>query len=143
MSYQIVEERTTFGELASAHWLQPDGGDVWVASGSYSLRATRKTFDVIFSDAQRFNELAEKWQAERGISSSSTAMILCPSYQAIIGMGPPAIDLILARLKAEGDDPDHWFWALQILTGINPVPEEDEGNVRKMADTWLKWGEGR
>jgi len=70
-------------------------------------------------------------------------MILCPSYQAIIGMGPPAIDLILARLKAEGDDPDHWFWALQILTGINPVPEEDEGNVRKMADTWLKWGEGR
>lgn len=54
-------------------------------------------------------------------------------------MGPRAIPLILAQLVSEGDDPDHWFWALQVLTGANPVSEEDEGNLRRMSAVWLEW----
>jgi hypothetical protein len=145
MSYQTTEkELPAFRESSSVHWIQTgEVMDLWVASGSYSVKATPQTLDIIYSDAVKFNQLAEKWRTERGITSSTTAMILCRSYQAIIGMGPLAVDLILQRLRAEGNNPDHWFWALQILTGENPVSEEDEGNLRKMADAWLRWAEGR
>ena len=145
MSYQIMEnEPLTFRESSSVHWIQTDEViDVWTASISYSIKATPRTLDIIYSDALKFNQLAENWRTERGITSSMTAMILCRSYQAIIGMGPTAVSLILQRLRAEGDNPDHWFWALQILTGEDPVPEEDDGNLRKMADAWLRWGEGK
>jgi hypothetical protein len=86
-----------------------------------------------------FIYLAERWRLERGTSSSTTDMVLCPAYQSIIGMGPKAIPFILAQLASEGDDPDHWFWALQALTGANPVSEEDEGNLYRMARAWLQW----
>jgi hypothetical protein len=88
------------------------------------------------SDEAVFKALTEKWHQERGASSSITEIILCPSYQSIIAMGPPAIPLILAQLEVEGSEPDHWFWALQILTGINPVPEEIEGNLPAMSQVW-------
>ncbi len=86
-----------------------------------------------------FECLVQRWHLERGATSSTMEMVLCPAYQTIIGMGQKAIPLILAELVSEGDDPDHWFWALQVLTGANPVSEEDEGNLRRMSRTWLDW----
>ena len=47
------------------------------------------------------------------------------------------LEQILEEL--EGDDPDHWFPALEAITGANPVPESDFGNLAKMADAWLGW----
>jgi len=76
---------------------------------------------------------------ERGASSSITKAIMAPSYQAIIGMGEPAVALILAQLRAEGDDPDQWFWALECITGENPIKPEDQGDSAKMAQAWLTW----
>jgi hypothetical protein len=93
----------------------------------------------VVSDYFFFRVLVEKWRVERGSTSSTTEMVLCPAYQSIIGMGPNAVPLILAELASEGDDPDHWFWALQVLTGANPVSEEDEGNLRRMSRAWLEW----
>jgi len=58
-------------------------------------------------------------------------------------MGDVAIPLILAELRSEGDEPDHWFWALHAITDTDPVKEEDRGNIVKMGAAWLKWGEGR
>lgn len=66
-------------------------------------------------------------------------MSMAPAYQRIIGMGDPAVPLILAQLKSEGDDPDHWFWALTAITGANPVKAEDKGDMVKMAAAWFKW----
>jgi hypothetical protein len=86
-----------------------------------------------------FKCLMDRWRVERGATSSTTEMVLCPAYQSIIGMGPKAIRFILAELVSEGNDPDHWFWALQVLTGTNPVSEEDEGNLRRMSRAWLEW----
>ena len=86
-----------------------------------------------------FRSLVADWRSQRGSTSSTTEMVLCPAYQSIIGMGPKAIPLILARLVLEGHDPDHWFWALQAITGANPVSEEDEGNLRRMSRAWLDW----
>jgi hypothetical protein len=58
-------------------------------------------------------------------------------------MGPAVIPLILRELEKEGDDPDWWFWALESLTGENPVPENAIGNNLAVAQAWLKWGRER
>jgi len=111
--------------------------DVFVASTfeqQLEIFPQRSTDDYF-----RFKFLVDKWRLERGTTSSTTEMVLCPAYQSIIGMGPKAIRFILTELVSEGDDPDHWFWALQVLTGVNPVSEEDEGNLRRMSKTWLEW----
>lgn len=94
---------------------------------------------AVISDAALFQQLASQWRSERGATSSITQMAMCPSYQRIIGMGEKAIPLILRQLENEGDDPDHWFWALQAITREDPVPKEARGNMREMARTWLDW----
>ncbi|HYB61796.1 MAG TPA: hypothetical protein VEH50_09980 [Methylomirabilota bacterium] len=95
--------------------------------------------EILIDQAAAFASLVSEWHRERGATSSITDMVLCPAYQKIVGMGPKVIELILAQLESEGDNPDHWFWALQVLSGTNPVSEEEEGNLRKMAKTWLRW----
>lgn len=96
---------------------------------------------VFVDDRAVFESLVQQWRAERGATSSVARMVACRSYGTIISMGRDrAVELILAQMKSEGDDPDHWFWALQILTGENPVSVEDEGNLQAMAKAWLDWG---
>jgi hypothetical protein len=65
-------------------------------------------------------------------------MILAPSYQRVIGLGPKAVPAILVELAKQ---PDHWFWALNAITGVNPVKAEWAGNLRAMTDAWVSWGE--
>jgi len=90
--------------------------------------------------AMRFRKLLAQWHAERGATSSITRMAQCDSYVAIMAMGKPVIPLIMAQLRAEGEQPDQWFWALQVLTdGLDPVSEADRGNTVKMAEAWLNW----
>jgi hypothetical protein len=64
-------------------------------------------------------------------------MAMLKPYQRIIGMGAPAVSLILRELERE---PDQWFWALESITEENPVPPEAAGRVRSMAQAWIDWG---
>ena len=98
---------------------------------------------VTMSDAALFSQLAEKWHEERGASSSITHLVLSPAYQKIIGMGERAVPLILDQLAREGDDPDHWGWALHAITGDDPVPAEAAGDTTEIARAWLAWGQWR
>lgn len=86
---------------------------------------------------QTFNELVEMWRKETGHLSSITQKIMHPAYQRIIGMGPAGLPLILRELERR---PSHWFWALNSITGEDPVPPEDAGVIKKMADAWIRWG---
>jgi hypothetical protein len=86
---------------------------------------------------QRFETLAKEWKSQRGCSSSITRMAMQYAYQQIIGLGERAIPLLLRELERE---PDHWFWALKVLTGVNPVPPEQRANIQEMAKYWLRWG---
>ena len=86
---------------------------------------------------ERFERLASVWERESAHISSPTEMALLPSYQEIIGMGRPAVPLILGRLSQGAN---HWFWALRSITGLNPVSEENLGRIDKMTDDWLRWG---
>lgn len=60
-----------------------------------------------------------------------------PAYQRIIGMGDAAVPLILQELERS---PDHWFWALNAITGADPVPESRRGVMSEMVKAWLEWG---
>lgn len=87
----------------------------------------------------KFQSLLTSWRTERGTMSSITEAVLCPSYQAIMGMGPIAVPLILAELESNQDDPDQWFWALKAITGADPIAEQDRGDFVAMAQAWLQW----
>lgn len=111
-----------------------------VTSTNDNKRQFEIQFEEVVDDRAVFQSLIHEWRSERGATSSVAKMVACSSYQRIISMGRPrAIELILAQMESEGNDPDHWFWALQILTGVNPVSERDEGDLQAMAKTWLDW----
>jgi len=90
-----------------------------------------------------FQRLIKEWHKERGVTSSTTKIAMCPSYQRIIAKGPEVVPVILRQLEKEGDEPDHWFWALTVLTDADPVPDEARGDIVKMSRAWLDWGRQR
>jgi hypothetical protein len=69
--------------------------------------------------------------------SSIHDMVTHPAYLQIIGMGREAVPLLLAELRRE---PDHWFVALQAITGTNPIPPSVCGDVENMTEAWLHGG---
>ncbi len=87
---------------------------------------------------ERFQKLRDSWKAKTRHLSNVGQISLVFSYQNIIGMGPDVLPLILAELEKE---PDHWFWALEAITGENPVSENDAGDMEASAIAWVKWGQ--
>ena len=87
---------------------------------------------------ERFQRLAAEWKEQSRYLSNTAQMALLKPYQRIIGMGPLVVPLILEELRRE---PDQWFWALESITEVNPVPPEAMGKVRLMAEAWIRWGE--
>ncbi len=103
------------------------------AESDFDLPAQRSGESV----EDRFARLVREWKTATAFHSSVTEMATDPAYQKIIGMGEKAVPLILEELARE---PNHWFWALHAITGINPVPAQDAGHVDRMAAAWLNWG---
>jgi hypothetical protein len=102
--------------------------------------ATANVYDV---DLAKFRRFVQEWKAERDpYSSFSQDNMLFPSYQRIIGLGKPAIPLILSELKDElrRGEPDDWFQALWAIADETPVKEENRGRIRRMAEDWISWG---
>lgn len=87
---------------------------------------------------KEFQSHAQKWKQETFFISSLDDMCVHPSYQRIIGMGRQVVPLILHELEQE---PDHWFWALNAITGEDPA--QSENTVEGAATAWLKWGKER
>jgi hypothetical protein len=89
---------------------------------------------------ERFEALARQWQAETAMLSSTTKRIMHPAYQAIIGLGPAVVPILIEELR---ERPNYWFWALKAITGEDPVCPEDRGNLERMARAWIEWAEAR
>ena len=86
---------------------------------------------------QRFDRLADVWLEETAVISSSSQIVAHPAFQEIVGLGPAVIPLLLRELdKRTG----HWHLALRRITGDDPVPPAERGDIGKMADAWLRWG---
>ena len=86
---------------------------------------------------ERFQRLRDEWKSKTRHLSNTAQISLVFSYQKIIGMGPAVVPLILAELEKE---PDHWFWALEAITGESPVTESDSGDMDASARAWIEWG---
>jgi hypothetical protein len=106
------------------------------AGGLTVGRVIEQPSRVTLAAEQRFHRLTEAWRASRGPASTVAKIAMHPAYQQIIGMGVDALPLILRELERE---PDHWFWALEAITGENPVPPTDRGRLNEMARAWLRW----
>ena len=84
-----------------------------------------------------FDELAQEWQQATRFLSYLTDMTSHPAYQRIIGMGKAAVPFLLERLRRK---PDHWFWALKSITGVDPANDDARGDLNAMSQAWLDWG---
>jgi len=89
------------------------------------------------SVSRRFRRLAERWRRDTLFTSSIHEMVMNKNYQQIIGLGRPAVPLILEEMRHR---PDFWFWALRSITGADPVRKDMAGNLERMTDAWLRWG---
>jgi len=83
----------------------------------------------------RFNALATQWRAETSYLSSVQNIVTDRAYQQIIGIGPPALPLLLRELR---DRPAFWFWALTAIAGEDPANGNPSFTGARTA--WLDWG---
>ena len=86
----------------------------------------------------KFQRLKEQWKEETLDMSSLTDMVTHRAYLQIIGMGDKAIPLLVDELRKE---PNHWFVALNAISGDNPIAPEDAGNLERMTEAWLRWAD--
>jgi len=86
---------------------------------------------------EEFLARTQEWQSDCQFSSSLTDVSFHPAYQAIIGMGPPAVPFILRELQIS---PHWWFYALRMITQVDPTSNEDVGSLERLTDRWLAWG---
>ena len=92
----------------------------------------------VSEEAKLFRSLADEWRRKTAGLPRVKDRIANPLYLQIIDWGEDAVPHILSELMNR--EPDHWFEALSQITGANPVPLQSRGNVREMADAWVRWG---
>jgi hypothetical protein len=88
-------------------------------------------------EAQKFRRLADEWREATLFSSSITKDQSHLAHLSILAMGKSALPLILEELEANGG---HWFLALRLISGDDPVPLEHAGRIKLMREDWLTWG---
>jgi hypothetical protein len=64
-------------------------------------------------------------------------MVAHPAFQEIVALGQTVIPLLLRELE---NRTGHWHRALRRITGADPVPPADRGNINKATEAWLRWG---
>jgi hypothetical protein len=142
MSDQVMQPQTDdrkFGyRFLGGPWgISEETVDGW--TNDFSQTAESLPVKVSMASSAKFALLRDRWYEERDELGPVNEMTACPSYQKIIGMGSDALPFIIKQLESEEHEPDFWFSALVSITCVNPVPVEDRGNLKKMAQAWLAW----
>ena len=122
----------------------PDGEEMdraVAAAYSFPLYQIRMALapDTMKATRTRFRRLAREWKEGTAHLSNLRKIVRHPAYQAIVNMGAPVISYLLAGLKNEPD----WAWALQAITGEDPVPAGDYGGLEVIVQAWSEWGRER
>jgi hypothetical protein len=86
---------------------------------------------------QRVRRLLATWREQTGFLSSSTALVSHAAYREIIALGTAALPYLFRDMEQTFDG--HLSSALVAITGAQPVPHEDGGKIRKVAERWLAW----
>ena len=145
-SSSLTEDQKSFFSFSRTHYSptqDPPIQNTALLSANTAIIVSSQYSQSIDEESILFSRLVEQWREERGITSSLSEMFKCPSYQEIIEMGERAVSLILDQIVREENDPDHWYAALEAITGEDPVPEDAYGDTVKIAEAWLSWAEGK
>jgi hypothetical protein len=84
---------------------------------------------------ERFNALANEWEADTAFTSDLNEMAVHQNYQDIIWMGLPVLPFIFERLE---DSPARWFWALRSIVGHDVAAGSTTS--AEAVERWLEWG---
>ncbi|MFM9909955.1 MAG: hypothetical protein ACKVOW_11425 [Chitinophagaceae bacterium] len=85
---------------------------------------------------KRFDFYNSIWKNETVFSSSISEITNNAAYRYIIGLGQEVLPFIINDFKANDN---HWFYALEAITGQNPINDNHKGIVPLMKADWLKW----
>ena len=85
---------------------------------------------------RRFHELAEQWRDETGGYSVIQQMTRHPAYREIVAMGLVAVPWILRNLEANFG---FWWYALEEITGEDPVGRRVGIGHDELREGWLHW----
>ncbi|CAN5501243.1 hypothetical protein BH10BAC5_BH10BAC5_27000 [soil metagenome] len=69
--------------------------------------------------------------------SARHQLVTAPSYLELISLGEKAVPFLLQKLD---HFPMVWIPALEIIAGVNPVSEENYGDVEETTKDWNDWG---
>ena len=86
---------------------------------------------------ERVRRLLATWREQTGFLSSSTALVSHPAYRELIALGADALPFLFRDMEQTFDG--HLSSALAAITDAQPVPPEEGGNIRKVAERWLAW----
>jgi hypothetical protein len=98
-----------------------------------SVPATQPTESV----AEKFKRLAAVWREAAPMHPRQPVRYDHPAYQEIVAMGPAVVPFLLSDLA---QNHRHWFWALHLITGADPVLPTEREDPFAMTDPWLRWG---
>ena len=112
--------------IAVAHWAYQEPIEIYPLPTTYA---------ALGRSEQRFEALADEWEADTAFTSAIDTMVLHQSYQDIIGMGSLALPFIFRRLHKS---PARWFWALRAIVGHDVA--EGAQTSEEAANRWYEWG---
>ena len=87
---------------------------------------------------REFLKLKKAWKEEIIFESNLNNIFSNSNYINIIKIGKTALPWIIKDLKKGGG---YWFVALNKITGINPIKEENRGVYEQMRKDWLEWAD--
>jgi hypothetical protein len=86
----------------------------------------------------KFIELSEKAESICGFFSNPDQKVDHPTYKDVLKLGKNIIPFLLEKMDT--DFRHIWMPALNILTCVDPIPEEHRGQIDIIAEDWKKWG---
>jgi hypothetical protein len=87
---------------------------------------------------QQVRRLIATWRDQTGFLGSTTARVSHPSYRELVALGTIGLPFVFRDLEQTLDG--HLSSALVAITGAQPVPPEECGQIELVARRWLEWG---
>lgn len=84
--------------------------------------------------------LTDWWHEATDALSSPSQKVRHRAYQRLINLGVHALPCILEDLRDRGG---YWFYALERITGISPLPKDKPASFESVKKAWLDWGRGQ
>src|SRR5438477_10161048 len=84
-----------------------------------------------------FRRLAAAWRQVAPSHPRNPVRYDHPVYREVIALGPAGVPCLL---RALAEYPRDWFWALHVVTGIDPIAPGERDNFTDMKEAWLRWG---